>query len=414
MTKTTLTDLEIRKLRAPTDGRLEIADGKLPGLSVRITKNGVKTFALRTRIDGKLVRVSLGRYPDLSLSEARGIAHQMIGDAKAGREIQPKKHKKEVKYQFDHVLSEYLTQHGRRYFKESTYNETHRILNVEFIPNWGSRDIRKITKQDVVAITNDIFNRPQLDAKNRVVKEESPSAANHAFTAIRAFFGWCVGQGKIEISPCIGLRSPAPNRKRDRTLADGELASVWRAAQTMGYPYGHIIRLLIATVQRRSEVVGLRWDMLDLEKCLWRVPASENKSGREYLVPLSEVALEIINDVPHLDERLMFPALRSDGKIFSAWSKNKTQIDKLCGVTGWTVHDLRRTGSTNLGRLAVRPHVKERVLNHLTGELGGVAGVYDVYSYLPEKRDALDLWANHIRAILDTSEQPQQLIKANM
>ena len=139
--------------------------------------------------------------------------------------------------------------------------------------------------------------------------------------------------------------------------------------------------------------------MLDLKERVWRVPASENKSGREYLVPLTDMAMGILKNVPRIDERLMFPAQRSDGKVFADWSKSKTRIDKLSGVSGWTVHDLRRTGSTGLAKLGIAPHIKERVLNHLTGELGGIAGVYDVYSYLPEKRAALDLWAEHIAAL---------------
>jgi len=400
----TLTDLKIRKIRPPENGRLEIADRRLAGLSLRVTRNGVKTFALRTRVNGRLVRVTLGRYPELSLAEARAKAHEAIAKARAGIEIGGGRRSSEG-FAFDAVVRNYIDQQCRRFMKERSCREAERVLSVEFIANWRNRDVRKVTKQDVIAVVNEIFTRPQLDAKKRTVRTERPSAANHAFGHVRAFFNWCVGQGKIEISPCVGLRSPAPKKKRDRVLADDELAAIWRAAESLGYPYGGIVRLLITTVQRRSEVAGLRWEMLDWTERLWRVPGAENKSGREYVVPLSDFALSIIKGVPRIDQRLLFPAQRSDGKVFADWSKSKRRLDELSGVMDWTIHDLRRTGSTNLAKLGVAPHVKERVLNHLTGELGGVAGVYDIYSYLPEKRAALDLWAERIAEITDTGHE---------
>ncbi len=402
MTKKALTDLEIKKLRPPSDGRLEIPDGRFPGLSVRVTKHGVKTFALRTRVNGRLIRLSLGRYPDIKLAEARAKAHAAVSEAKTGKQPAIGRPKVVSGHAFDRVVDEYLQQHGTRFMKERTLAEADRVLRMEFVQLWRARDIRQINKQHVVQVINAIVARPQRDAKGQIIKDESPSAANHAFGHIRAFFNWCVGQGKIDVSPCVGLRSPAPKKKRDRVLTDDELAAVWHAASQMGHPYGIIIQLLLVTVQRRSEVVGLRWDMIDWGEKVWRVPAEENKSGRTYLVPLTDLAIEILRTVPRVDDRLLFPAQRSDGKVFADWSKSKNRIDKLSGVTGWTIHDLRRTGSTNLAKLGVVPHVKERVLNHLTGELGGIAGVYDVYSYLAEKREALKKWSQRIGEITAT------------
>ena len=394
MQKPALTDLSIRKLKAPERGRLEIADGKIPGLSLRVTPNGVKTFAVRARVNGNMVRVSLGRYPIMSLQEAREQAFGAVADIKAGR---IESNRTDASFRFAAVVEDYLERQVARFQKERSAQETERILNVEFMPKWKDSDVRKIVKADVIKVIDAILKRPQKNAKGVVTKDESPSAANHAFEVIRAFFNWCVAQGKIEISPCNGLRKPAPKKKRDRTLKKKEIAAVWLAADEMGHPYGSIVQLLLATMQRRSEVVGLRWELLDLEERVWRVPAEENKSGREYLVPLSKLAVEVIERIPVLDDRLLFPGARSEGSLFADWSKSKKRIDKLSDVSGWTVHDLRRTGSTNLGRLGIAPHVKERVLNHA---IGGVEGVYDVYSYLDEKREALDVWAAEIQKIV--------------
>ena len=280
MTKKALTDLEIKKLRPPSNGRLEIPDGRFPGLSVRVTKHGVKTFALRTRVNGRLIRLSLGRYPDIRLAEARAKAHAAVSEAKAGKQPAIGRPKVVSGHAFDRVVDEYLQQHGTRFMKERTLAEADRVLRMEFVQLWRARDIRQISKQHLVQVINAIAARPQRDAKGQIIKDESPSAANHAFGHIRAFFNWCVGQGKIDVSPSVGLRSPAPKKKRDRVLTDDELAAVWHAASQMGHPYGIIIQLLLVTVQRRSEVVGLRWDVIDWGEKVWRVPAEENKSGR--------------------------------------------------------------------------------------------------------------------------------------
>jgi integrase len=190
------------------------------------------------------------------------------------------------------------------------------------------------------------------------------------------------------------LASPAPKNKRDRVLTDEELVAVWYAARDIGYPYGDMIRLLLVTGQRRSEVARLRSEDLALAKATWNVNP-HNKSSRPYQVPLPPLTLKILEAVPMRDQALVFGAPNAPDKEFSAWSKNKVRLDKLSGVSDFVVHDLRRTAGTNLVRLGVHPHVRERVLNHV---IPGVEGVYDRHSWFNEKRD----WFNEKRDALNT------------
>lgn len=200
----------------------------------------------------------------------------------------------------------------------------------------------------------------------------------------------------MDANPCAEIRAPAPHQSRDRVLSDAELASVWRACERVGYPFGSIVRLLILTAQRPSEVAGMLWSELDLTARTWSIPAAKTKSNRAQVVPLVSQAIELIRVMPRLRGDLIFPAVGSHGRSFSGFSKAKRRIDQIAGVSGWTLHDLRRTAASGLARLGVAPHVVERILNHTTGTLGGVAGVYDRFGYLPEMRVALEQWALHV------------------
>lgn len=152
----------------------------------------------------------------------------------------------------------------------------------------------------------------------------------------------------------------------------------------------------ILTGQRRGEVAGLRWSELDWANAVWNIPPARTKNGRQHALPLSPLAIEVLKSVPNIHYELAFPARGTEGATPSGFSKIKRRLDDLSGVSGWTLHDLRRTLATQLAGMGVAPHVVERILNHTSGTLGGVAGIYNRFQYLPEMRAALDMWAEHV------------------
>ena len=386
-----LTDLHIRKLQAASGKRVEIWDDRVPGLGVRASSE-TKAFVLLYRLNGKSKRMTLGRYPVLSLSEARELATTTLNKLAHGEDPQSDKDDCKLVYRVDEVVEEFVRMHCNRVNRAKTARETERLLRMHFLRPWSGRDIRSIKKPDVLAI---------LDA---IVEDGSPSTANHAFAAGRKMFNWSVGRGLVEVSPCTGIPNPAQIRSRSRVLTDAELAAVWRAADAVGPVYGPIIKLLILTAQRRTEVTELRWTEIDLEQALWSLAEDRTKNGRSHTVPLTPSACNVIASIPRLNEMLVFPARGRDDATFSGFSKLKRRIDELSGVTGWTLHDLRRTAATGMARIGVAPHVVERILNHTSGSLGGVAGIYNRFKYLPEMRAALLLWERHILT-LAVSEQ---------
>jgi integrase len=214
---------------------------------------------------------------------------------------------------------------------------------------------------------------------------------------VKAFFGWCVGRAILDISPAKGLAAPARERARDRVLEDGELARILRAAQQMDGPYGGIVELLALTGQRREEAGQLTWDEIDLASRTWILPASRTKNGKSHIVHLSHEAIAVLNRTPAMGE---FVFSFSGTKPFQSFSAAKRELDKLSEVTGWRLHDLRRTCVSGMARLGVSPHVADKVLNHQTGTISGVAAVYQRHEFLAERKDALERWGCHVARLL--------------
>ena len=382
-----LTDILVRKQKPVAGRQIDIFDSKLPGFALRVSPKGTKTFTLLYRAGRRARRLTIGRYPLLSLAEARERAGEALKAVSAGRDPAAHRIRARETYQdrlFPAVVSDFIENHAKR--KTRSWQETERLLKREFSSVWKHRPINDLTKQDLNRLLDNIVDRG------------SPSAANHAFAAVRKLFGWSIERGYIDVSPAAGLRAPSKLVSRDRVLTDTELAAVWRAADVMGYPFGRAVQLMILTAQRRGEVMGMRWSDLDLMDALWTIPAERNKSGRVHVVPLSQAAVDLIQSLPKVHDQLVFPA-RGRDTVASGFSKWKRALDRVAKVRRWRIHDLRRTAATRMAELKVPPHVIERVLNHAGGAQEGVAGIYNRHSYLPEMRDALARWTKKLVGI---------------
>jgi integrase len=249
---------------------------------------------------------------------------------------------------------------------------------------WKKRDVRDIRASHV----NDI-----LDA---LVEAGKPSEANHALGVIKTLFGWCSDRDMITVSPCAKIKKPAKHGSRSRALSESELRRLWALLEGEGYPFGTMTKLLLLTGQRRGEVTQMRWSQLDLAARTWLIPTELSKNGREHLVPLSDHALAVIASIGRAGNDLVFPAHGNVENVFSGFTRAKNRLDRLSGLKDWTLHDLRRTTATHLGKLGTPPHVIERVLNHVSGSFAGVAGVYNRHPYFEEMRAALQVWGERL------------------
>jgi integrase len=234
--------------------------------------------------------------------------------------------------------------------------EIARLLRREVGKPWTGKSIHEISKRDVVEVISAIEQRG------------APIAANKTLKSLKTFLRWCVGRAVLDQSPAEGVPLPAKEVARDHVLDDQELAEVILAARKIGGPYGGIVELLALTGQRREEVAGLTWQELDLEQRVWTIPKSRTKNGKAHVVHLSDQSLAVLKRTDQQGP-IVFSLLGS--KPFQDFSTAKRQLDQLLGVTGWRLHDLRRTCVSGMARLGIAPHVADKILNHQVGTISG-------------------------------------------
>jgi integrase len=206
-------------------------------------------------------------------------------------------------------------------------------------------------------------------------------------------------QGAIELNPTAALKLPTKEVARDRVLNDRELVACWKAAEAEGFPFDKFTHMLILTGQRRGEVAGMRWSEIDFERAMWTIPAQRTKNGTQHTVPLAPLAIEILQSVPRfMNSDLVFTT--SGKTLISGFGRHKARLDVEVGASDWRFHDIRRTVATNMAMMRVPPHIIEAILNHKTGIISGVAAIYNRHAYLDEKHEALEQWAEQMRAMV--------------
>jgi integrase len=401
-----LTALTVANAKPAAHGRAEYCDATLPGFGLRVTEKGAKSWTLMHRVNGKQRRATLGAFPAVSLSDARDRARELLRAAEKGEapNLQIFANLPAVPTAaapaklFDDVIAEFVERHCKP--RNRGWKRQERDLQREFLPYWQGRPIANITRSDILGVLDKISDR------------SSPRRANRYLALIKKLFSWCAERGYVDASPAAVVKPPGREVSRDRVLSDSELVAIWRACEAAGHPFGQMFKLLIVTGQRLGEVASMSRPDIDHGKAIWTVPAEIAKNGVPNAVPLSSLAVQILDEAingsggsPASDGNgLVFPARNGSGNSASGFSKAKANLDKALAADGhqlppWRLHDLRRTAASGMAQLGVQPHVIERVLNHISGSQAGVAGVYNRFGYLPEKRQALDAWADRIRLL---------------
>jgi integrase len=402
MPTTNLTAASVDKLKPPPSGQFEYYDRRLPSFGLRLSYNGTKSWFVMTRLDGKLIRVTLGRHPALSLAEAREEARRTTTLAAAGkdprliRSAAKQKRQEERRNTFASCADEFLERHVERRLRPSTQREYRRILKGSDTRAWRDRPISQIGKRDVLDIIE------AMDSRG------SPGASRRALVYLRKFFNWCAERDIIANAPTDRIRPPHPEIKRDRVLSDQELRYLLCALERELSVFGPLLHILLLTGQRRAEVAGMSWlELRDLETgdALWEIPGHRTKNKHTHLVPLPAAVRGLILKLPRVGD-LVFTTtgetpVSGFGKVKDRLDARIDHIRRLDGLESmppWTLHDLRRTMVTVMNeRLGIAPHVVEAVVNHMSGlAKAGVAGVYNRALYMAERKQALVDWADYL------------------
>jgi len=389
-----LTDKLLKSLKGASK-RYEVADAH--GLSARVSPAGVITFQVRYRFQGKACRYDLGTYPLTSLPEARDRHHaarKLLNEGKNPVEVKRQVHlDAQEAWTIEQLVEDFLERKVRKERKRPEYPEY--LLRKDIIPNIGNRKIRDVSTREIVLTLEKIADRG------------APVLANRTASIVKQMFSYAVQRGLRNDNPCSviskttigGRESP-----RERFLNYQEIWRLWKYLETSAISPSMTIaaKLLLVTGQRRGELVLGEWAHVDLARAVWRIPAHLSKNGHAHIVSLSRQAVELFTELRLLagNSKFLFPSTRptlDQPCEVRALNKVLRKVTSKLSIPDCSPHVLRHTFSTLVSELGIPPHVIEKVLNH---SLGGMLAVYNHQEFLPQRKQALQAWADRLSTLI--------------
>jgi integrase len=379
--KKPLTDRSIAHLPFAPEGKRKIVwDAVVPGLGIRVTDRGVKSFVLVVRYPGSPNPTprSLGTYGAITLEAARVKAREWL--ALIGNGTDPAQHLAQRREQtFQAIAEQYLLRKAKDLRSKAwTQSAITRLV----YPTLGHRPIAEINRSDIVRL---------LD---RIEDENGSVMATRVLGIINRVMTFHASRTDDFRSPIVKGMGRGQAQARSRILTDDELRALWKAGGD--YPiFGPLLRFILLTATRRAEAGEMRWG--EINGIEWIIPAARYKTNIDHVIPLSEMAQSILPDRRNGE----FVFSTNGRNAIGSYSLHKQAIDKAIGVNDWVIHDLRRTARSLMSRAGVPADHAERCLGHV---IGGVRGVYDRHEYYDEKLRAFEALAAQVQRIIEPQE----------
>ncbi|WP_449473007.1 tyrosine-type recombinase/integrase [Sphingobium chungangianum] len=422
-----LTKTSVDAIPMPVGKDSFVWDTELKGYGVRTTPKGVKSFVLQYRMKGKAARrLTIGGFGNpWTVETARKEAERRLIKIRQGidpieeERRQRAEERRRADEEAQRIVEDARQKADAEAFAFSAYVET--FVDLYLKTNWRDswktaagilraakphfdKSVRDITRTDIVQ---------HLDRYN-----DRPAMKKLVHSTFRKLLNWAEDRGDIDRSPIDRMKAPKPVPARRRVLSPEELIAVWHASAQLAPLWRRYIRLLICTLARREEVAGLDRSEIDMAEAMWELPAERAKNDQTHRIPLNALAMAELREtvIKGVTKGLIFTTTGDTG--VSGFSKMKRALDEhmlailrgraakrgedpeLVELRPWRLHDLRRTGTTNLQALGVPVEVTEAILNHISGTTAGVAGVYNLYRYDAEKRAALDKWSKQLWSLV--------------
>ncbi len=380
---------------SPHASRYEVAETNGRGFRLRVHPTGRRTFVYRYKYQSRPRVMILGPYPDVSLAEA----HRRHAEARVllkagtdpGAEAVAKRRGDRGTPNVADLAAEYLERWAKP--NKKSWREDQRILTRNVLPAWKSRKVKDLTRRDVVRLLDKIVDRG------------APIMANRTLALVRRMLNFAVERGILPASPCVRVKAPGRETRRDRVLSRDEIATLWRklAEAHMSKATRLALQLLLVTAQRKGEVIGARWEEIDMTRGWWIIPAERSKNGMPHRVPLSSLASDILVQAKALSNESpwVFPSPTLRGPIGDTGIDQAVRRSEAAlGIAPFVPHDLRRTAASHMAAAGIPRLVISKILNHADRS---VTAVYERHGYDDEKRTALERWARTLWAVV-TSE----------
>lgn len=346
-----LTDMTIRGLPTPAKGQKTYLDDALKGFGVRVSQGGTKSFVLKYGTDRRLV--TFGTWPVVPLATARQLAKDKLAEVQLGGDHKPTPFKD---------LKDKFLKDKKGTVRPRTYDSYKWLLE----------------RLEITGDANDVTLRTLTDKTATL----APSVQRHVLAVAKIMFRWGVQKGYLKANPTEAI-TLKKQKNRKRFLLPHEIRQVWNACPDS--PYGTVVKLLILTGQRREEVKRFQ-----LEGDLVTIDSQYVKNHRDHVFPVCGITMELIG----LDRE------------WGGWSNSKKDLDETINKTRndpiphFTLHDLRRTFRTTWASLKLPREVAEKYINHVSGVQTPVEQIYDQHSYLPEMRDCIKVYTDHITQLV--------------
>ena len=385
-----MTDMLLRNLKPQAQRYLFWGDH---GLGVRVSPKGRKSFVYMYRYGGKARFLTLGDYPRMTLADAYKVhaeARKKVEQGlDPGAEVVTERAEDRQAPTVAVLADEYLEKWAKP--RKRSWREDERILKKDILPEWGRRKAREITRRDVIRLLDGIVDRG------------AGIMANRTLAVIRKMFNFAVSRDIVPTSPCLAVRAPAPENRRDRVLTTDEIRALWHGLEGAKMASGTklAIKIQLVTGQRKVEIVSAAWEEIDFTTGWWTIPASKAKNKIPHRVPLSPLTIELLEAAKHLavDSPWVFPSPQTDRHITPEAVDHALRRPGLehLGFTFW-VHDLRRSAASHMTGMGISRLVVGKLLNHAER---GVTSTYDRHSYDKEKRQALEAWGRKLKAVIE-------------
>jgi len=399
------TDKELKSMKpdASHEKPYDIREKSGNGFGLTVFPSGEKSFIYLYHFQGRKRRMTLGKYPLCSLSDARKLHREALKMLESGKDPAQEKRKEKVNAResstVDGLIDEYIELWAKP--RKRSWQADLRCLNKDVKPYWGKLKASDVTRRDVILLLDRIKDRG------------APISANRALACIRRMFNFAIERDIVAASPCAAVKPAAKENRRDRVLSRDEIKAVWNAldqANVQDQESSHIIhmspetrlvlKLQLVLAQRKGEILSAEWDEIDLSSNWWTIPAEKAKNNQAHRVPLSPLAVELLHEVKRLsgDSRFLFPAKRKDTHIAGTSIDHAVRRSSFKGVKPWTPHDCRRSAASHITSMGIPRLVVSKLLNH--SDSGNVTAIYDRHSYDHEKRHALEAWSLMLKKIL--------------